>query len=421
MPASGSTSPKRNLSQRGNAGIEKDLLVAPKSPTRNRSKGGPASVRSPGKSPGSASLAEKLNLSSPKKEKKSDVAPVSPKASKIEEAQTPPPSKKKGVATPTQTASSVLALHSPSSRIQINPRVEKVYKLIRAATGTLGGNGTTGAIYGELTMGSMQKVLNLMVDKFDLNAQSRFIDVGSGLGKPNFHAAQDPECRISIGAELERIRWQLAMYNLHKIAPELARGKDPSDKNNFVDGDDIVNREVKLLSGVNFIEADIDDAASMDPFTHIYMYDLGFPPPLQQSIARKFNTSQYAQCLVSYRPPRRVIEEYGYEVEFIDQMSTSMHGSGEGHMAYFYRRTSSAPKLSASEIKEKYKKVLLPARPFMNEKDTNVLCDPLFAACVASAAGDVSDLQAEADKVVDETLNSERPKRERKRNSRLDT
>lgn len=26
-----------------------------------------------------------------------------------------------------------------------------------------------------------------------------------------------------------------------------------------------------------------------DPFTHIYQFDLGFPPVLQQSIARKFN------------------------------------------------------------------------------------------------------------------------------------
>ena len=277
MPASGSQSPKRSLSSRGeDARIEKDLLVAPKSPSKERIKGGPE-ARSPGRSPGSAALREKLNLDSPKKEKKELVVPLSPKPSKAKPAVTPSPKKKTAPSTPSQGTSSS-ALYSPSARISINSRVEKVYKMIRAATGTLGGNGTTGAIYGELTMGSMQKVLNLMVDKMGLNAQSRFIDVGSGLGKPNFHAAQDPECRISIGAELEKIRWQLAMYNLSKIAPELARGKE-GDSNNFVDGEDIVSRDLKLLSGVNFIEADIDDAASLDPFTHIYMYDLGFPPP----------------------------------------------------------------------------------------------------------------------------------------------
>ena len=46
---------------------------------------------------------------------------------------------------------------------------------------------------------------------------------------------------------------------------------------------------VKLNGGVNFISGDIDIATSTDPFTHIYQFDLGFPPPLQQSIARKFN------------------------------------------------------------------------------------------------------------------------------------
>ncbi len=69
------------------------------------------------------------------------------------------------------------------SKLPINPRVEKVYQIIRACTGTLGGNGTTGAIYGELTMGSMQRVINLMIEKCEMNDQSRFIDVGAGLGK----------------------------------------------------------------------------------------------------------------------------------------------------------------------------------------------------------------------------------------------
>lgn len=37
----------------------------------------------------------------------------------------------------------------------------------------------------------------------------RFIDIGAGLGKPNLHVAQDPCCRLSLGIELETIRWQV--------------------------------------------------------------------------------------------------------------------------------------------------------------------------------------------------------------------
>ena len=81
----------------------------------------------------------------------------------------------------------------------ISPKVELAYKIVRKSTGALGGNGTTGAIYGELTIGSMQRVIDYLKENCELTEQSRFIDVGSGLGKPNFHAAQDPAARLSIG------------------------------------------------------------------------------------------------------------------------------------------------------------------------------------------------------------------------------
>ena len=82
------------------------------------------------------------------------------------------------------------------------------------STGALGGNGYVGAIYGELTMHSMQRVINFMVDKCELSRSSRFIDVGSGLGKPNFHASQDPCVRLSLGIELEDIRWKVQCTDL---------------------------------------------------------------------------------------------------------------------------------------------------------------------------------------------------------------
>ena len=79
--------------------------------------------------------------------------------------------------------SSTSVSHSMISKIVIDPRVSKIYKIIRKCTGTLGGNGYDGAIYGEVTMHSMQKVLNLLVDKCELTHRSRFIDIGAGLGK----------------------------------------------------------------------------------------------------------------------------------------------------------------------------------------------------------------------------------------------
>lgn len=145
---------------------------------------------------------------------------------------------------------------TPVSLFNINPAVRKAYKLVQKATGALGGNGTTGAIYGELTMHSMQKVINYMIENCELTSSSRFIDVGSGLGKPNVHAAQDPCCRISIGIELEEIRWQLAMQNLKYLVEEMSEDAHLSV---HADSDD---REVKLVTGVNFLLGDIFDVAT---------------------------------------------------------------------------------------------------------------------------------------------------------------
>jgi hypothetical protein len=142
------------------------------------------------------------------------------------------------------------------SRTPIRSHSELLFSSkIRVSTGALGGNGATGAIYGELTMHSMQKIINYMVENCELTSKSRFvyfihhfsiltvkrsttnetynqphsvhedyswpplmnllllhcrfIDIGAGLGKPNLHVAQDPCCRLSLGIELETIRWQV--------------------------------------------------------------------------------------------------------------------------------------------------------------------------------------------------------------------
>ena len=382
--------------------IKDEKSLSPKKSKSTRSYDAPSS---PGKSPtrGRSSAAIVRSDSTDEDEEEAKVTtPVSSpgRSKKVEEAALVSPSPATGLTR--------LALHSPANKIKVGARAQKAYSIIRNCTGTLGGNGTTGAIYGELTMGSMQKIINLMVEQCELDNQSRFIDVGSGLGKPNFHAAQDPQCRLSVGVELEDIRWHLSMYNLKHTLTDTTRGKPMGQ----LDGDD--DKEDPLLSGVNFMVGDIDNAASTDPFTHIYMYDLGFPPSLQKNIAKKFNNSQYAQYLVSYRPPRRVIEEYGYAVDFITQMTTSMHGSGEGHMAYFYKRNNAVPKIS-TEARSNLKKVNFPRRPGFDEKSVDILCDTSFEECVKLAVGDIAPLLEHATEIVGtHLLSSTRPVRDRK-------
>ncbi|KAJ1412193.1 hypothetical protein B484DRAFT_402394 [Ochromonadaceae sp. CCMP2298] len=324
------------------------------------------------------------------------------------------------------------------SPIEVTWRTEQAYKILQKTTGQLGGNGYNGAIYGELTMRSMQRVLNILVNQCGLTSSSRFIDVGAGLGKPNIHAAQDPACRLSIGVELEEIRWQLSMHNMDHFlpaveadeveissasasaAPSKGKGKKteseaPTTSTSSSSTPASAPAE-GLHGGVHFILDDIDSATSMDPFTHIYMFDLGFPPPLQQSIAKKFNESVHAEYLVSYRPERSVIGVYGFAVELVAQQLCSMHGSGEGHTAYIYKRTNKAPTKpkGPSNDSRSWEKLLIPGRSRFNEKDTEVYCDKAFFPAAKLAVGPTADLRQTVKDAVNAHMDASRGKRDRK-------
>ncbi len=104
-----------------------------------------------------------------------------------------------------------------------------------------------------------------------------------------------------------------------------------------------------------------------------------------------------------------MIEEYGYEVEFVSQMMTSMHGSGEGHTVYFYKRALPLVRAPAAE-----RRVTLPKRAGFAEEDHEVSCDAAFADAVVLATGSVADLRQHVDECVAAHLASERPRRERR-------
>jgi hypothetical protein len=147
--------------------------------------------------------------------------------------------------------------------------VQDVYKIISKLTGSVGGNGSFGAIYGELTIGSMQKIVDLMKIHTGFSSASRFIDVGSGLGKPNIHVCQDPGVEFSYGIEMEMSRWMLGMSNLQAII-KTAKCEETNR------GLEIVAESETIGSNCFFDHGNIMDAASFDPFTHVYMFSIGY-------------------------------------------------------------------------------------------------------------------------------------------------
>jgi hypothetical protein len=139
-------------------------------------------------------------------------------------------------------------------------------------TGNIGGNGHGGAIYGELTIGSMQRMVDLMKIHTGLDKNSRFIDIGCGLGKPNLHVAQDPGVSFSYGIEMEHVRWTLSLANLNQVldAAHIQQKQRVEEKKNkaFLQSQPIGCKCI-------FEWGDVTSASSLDPFTHVYMFDIG--------------------------------------------------------------------------------------------------------------------------------------------------
>jgi Histone methylation protein DOT1 len=84
-------------------------------------------------------------------------------------------------------------------------------------TGELGGNASGGAIYGELTQGSMQTMVNLMIEHTNFGPSSIFIDVGAGVGKPNLHVLQHSGVQFLYGIEMIREQWLLSLVSLKAV------------------------------------------------------------------------------------------------------------------------------------------------------------------------------------------------------------
>jgi len=279
-------------------------------------------------------------------------------------------------------------LHSAvTNSIQSNTR--KVYSLVSRMTGRIGGNGNGGAIYGELTIGSMQKIIELMKKHTNFNENSRFIDVGCGLGKPNLHVAQDPGVQFSYGVEMERVRWLLGMCNLNQVLDEALNQKSKG------------KTEKKDIIGYNCVieHGDIIDADYLDPFTHVYMFDIGFPPKLFKKLSMMFNRSK-SPFLICYHSPRVIIDRFRFEVELLIQTQTSMHGSSEGHMGYIYRRSQ-----------HKYMSKKNKACPTISSNNENIPCDPMFISALKSSRRDLEAISIDVRNIVIKNLSCSRSTR----------
>ena len=235
--------------------------------------------------------------------------------------------------TTTTTTTTTTAVQKENVHTTIAPIPEKtqqkldnIYKLFRRRTGKLGGGGAGGAIYGEVTQRSFARVVDMLKSECELTASSTFIDIGAGLGKPNLHVALDPGVKASVGVELGGERWWQSQDILwHGLEETTAQ-----------------ETGLNALNGPVFLaHADFLDVTTLNDFSHVYMFDKGFPPVLMEHIAHVFNTSSNSKYLMCYKNPKKIVDNYEFNVEEIGRVRTSMSGSGEGNTCFFYRKLES--------------------------------------------------------------------------------
>ena len=111
-----------------------------------------------------------------------------------------------------------------------------MYKIVKKLTGALGQSGSNKPIHGELTQSSMQKLVQLMVNKTKLGTTSRFLDVGCRIRKPNLRVAQYPGVEFLCRIEVEYNRWLLDITCFKVCLKAAAAVAAPSSPEKAVQG-----------------------------------------------------------------------------------------------------------------------------------------------------------------------------------------
>jgi hypothetical protein len=91
--------------------------------------------------------------------------------------------------------------------------------------------------------------------------------------------------------------------------------KKATDIQNHDNDDDLIAK-FALLFG------DGGELATFDPISHLYMFDIGFPPHLFERIANIFNASVYTGYLISYKLSPALINTYGFSVELVKKVES---------------------------------------------------------------------------------------------------
>ncbi|KAG2501386.1 hypothetical protein HYH03_001174 [Edaphochlamys debaryana] len=213
------------------------------------------------------------------------------------------------------------------------PAVDALYSLMQSFENKLGGGEGVEGLYGSITQGGMQKVLDCLRHNTGFNKSSKLVDIGAGLGRPLLHAMVTAGLEDVWGVELDSVKCNKATaFCGHVIENMALKGMIRAD-----------SRVPEIYC------SSIEEVKSLDPATHAYSFWEGVPGTGKIAFGELFAKSKtlkavaVVQRAVRGEEPAAMMREWGFgPVMLISAFPVSMSGSGRSFTAYVFSKVAPA-------------------------------------------------------------------------------
>eukprot|EP00049_Salpingoeca_infusionum_P002758 m.59463 g.59463 ORF g.59463 m.59463 type:complete len:792 (-) comp11772_c0_seq2:1918-4293(-) len=196
---------------------------------------------------------------------------------------------------------------SPSPDVSESKLIQAAYKSIRSKIDiTCGADGRYG-ITGNITKGSMSKVLQYLQKHCELDESAIFLDLGHGMGRPNLHvAALTPRIKYSLGTDCNPELYKQSMLVLKDMTEQFP----------------VLLETPRLF----FFDANIQDLKNLSPCTHVYAFNIGMPDDVILHIFELVRHSPTVKYFVIYQHRIANASRLAKIGTIVKQMSVMMPG-----------------------------------------------------------------------------------------------
>ena len=176
--------------------------------------------------------------------------------------------------------------------------VSDVYNIIKSKVDvTSAGDGY--GMTGHVTKASMSRLFDVMRTKFDFDSNAWFMDLGHGMGRPSMHAAAlQPPVAGAFGTEFNPQLYKQSMLALVECTQSITC--------------------FQKTPRTFFLDANIKDLTSLNPFTHVYAFQIGMPEDVIEHMLNIIAESESVKYAILY--PHRAAS-----VKRLQQLGTIVH------------------------------------------------------------------------------------------------